>query len=351
MRSRGGSRAAPTTTGQMGPRTPPFGPSNRGADTCHGGSGTRKMRISNRAYLDALQRGLVKAAEGMQRLSVQLSSSRRLQRPSEDPVAAGVILRAHTDLHHFKQQQETLAAALNRVYAADSPLGQISQQLVEAKNIALQGLSSSLPPDALQPLANQIQGILEYLVDEANKSVIGRYLFAGTEDNAAPVVWDPVTEQYQYAGNDSYQLAPVAPGRTAPTNIPGVYVFNFVDSEGNRVVPEVDADLFTVLQQAEQQIRSGDTDALRETAEQLDALHSNVVTQRGILGGHALRLETAQNAAADGEITISQLLASTEEVDIVEAILKMQRLELTYQAALAAVGKIASLPTIFQVWQ
>lgn len=306
------------------------------------------MRIPDRFYTDSMQRGLAQSSQRLDRLSYQLTSGKRLQRPSDEPEAAGAILQAQADLRRcLARQNGALEQALSRVEAADAPLSDATTALSQAHSILLQGLNASSTEEVRQGMSLQIEGIVEFLADIANRQMGGRYLLAGTADTAPPVTQD-ASGAYLYRGNDDQQLFPVAPGRSAPGNVTGSAVFNFRDSHGQRAVPGVDADAFAVLGQAAQQLADGDEEGMRASLEQVAALRVNVIEQRGVLGTYAVRLQAAQDAGQDEEVRVRTALSGVEDVDIAQAIIEMQSLQVAFQAALATVGKMASQPTIFQ---
>jgi len=271
------------------------------------------MKIADRIYLDALQRGLMNVSQQIYRRNIQLTSNKQLVRPSDDPPTAALILRFHADVRCFADRLEAVRAGVDHAQSVDRVLGAVA------------------------------------LADEANSTLAGRYLLGGTRDDRPPIQLDEVSGRYVYVGNDELPKVPVAPQRMAPAGIAGCVVFNFPDGSGGRPVPDVEADVFTVLQQAVAALRQGDDEGLVEAINSLEALHENVVEQRGILGGYVLRLRAAGQAAEDGQQHVKMILGNIEEVDVAQAVVEMKRLEVTYQAALFAIGKITSLTTVFDV--
>jgi flagellar hook-associated protein 3 FlgL len=131
--------------------------------------------------------------------------------------------------------------------------------------------------------------------------------------------------------------------------LPGDGLFNFEDAGGMRAVPEVDTDLFALLEDLATEIEEGDDSQIEQGMADLQKLYEHVVEQRGVLGARTVRLEQAQTAAGDAEVHAREILADVEAVDIVQAIMEMQSLEVSYQAALAATSKLAQMPTLFEL--
>ncbi|HEY3396379.1 MAG TPA: flagellin [Armatimonadota bacterium] len=304
------------------------------------------MRLSDQAFLSALQRNLSGASQSMQRLSVQLSSGKRLQRPSDGPVATTTILSAHADLQRCLDQQETIKTGLALSSAADQPLAEITTGLNSAQQLVLRALNAATSDEARAAMASQVEGLAAQIADQANSQLGGRYLFGGSKDNAPPLVQD-VSGVWQYQGNDGQLLFPVAPGRTAPANVSGLRVLNFPDAGGARAVPGVNTDVLSLLQTVAAQLRSSDLTGLAASADQVQALGAQVVQQRAQLGGYSTRLTSAQQAAKRAELNLHQVLSDNEDADIAQALLELKTLEVASQAALVAVNQVASLPSIF----
>ena len=306
------------------------------------------MRIASRSYIDSLSQGLALASNNLQRLSIQLASSKRLVKPSDDPGDARAIIRSHGELAAVLNRQRTITAGLRMAQGADGAMDDIGGGLRKVRNLVSQANTSAMTAEGRVAIATEIRAIAAKLEDDANKQLAGRYLFAGYSDRTAPFVEGP-GGLIEYQGDSGEQRVAIAPGRTAPATIPGDHVFNFINDDGERAVATVNKDVFTLLEETAQAIEQGNLTELPALDEQLESLRDHVVQCRAQLGMYVQRLENAQNAAKDQELEIHKLLAEIEDVDIAQAMLELKSQELTYQAALLAVGQMAQLPTLFEV--
>ena len=195
------------------------------------------MRIASRSYIDGLSHGLALASRNLQELSMQLTSAKRLTKPSDNPVDAGVIIRSHADLAALANQQRTIAAGLRMAQAADGALDDVGGGMRQVKNIVLRANSSTVTEEGRVALANEIRTIAAKMQDDANTQRTGRYLFAGYSDRTVPFVAG-AGGVIEYHGDSGEQRASIAPGRTAPAAVPGDYVFNFFMGEVDGKLPE-----------------------------------------------------------------------------------------------------------------
>ncbi len=306
------------------------------------------MRIASRSYIDNLSYGLARASQTLQRLSSQLTSAKRITKPSDDPVGAGEILRRHADLAATTSHQRTIHAGLRTAQSGDAALDDIGVGLRKISTLIIQANNSSTPESALRAIANEVRSVAGKIRDDANTAVAGRYLFAGLLDRTMPFVEDP-PGTIIYQGDSSEQKVPVAPGRTAPVTIPGDYLLNFEDVGGERAIAGLDKDIFTVLEETAQAIEDKQLTELEQLSEEVELLRDHAVQCRAKMGVYVQRLQAAENVAKDHEVETLRMLSEIEDVDIAQAVLELKSVELTYQAALLAVGQVAQLPTLFEV--
>lgn len=307
------------------------------------------MRIASRSYLDNLSYGLALASNDLQRLSSQLSSAKRLTKPSDNPVDAGSIIRSHAALEAVVNQQRTIEAGLRMARSADGALDDIGSALRQIKTLVLRANTTTVTEEGRVATANEIRVIASKIQDDANKQVGGRYLFAGYSDRTMPFVQQLVGGNIKYEGDSGEQQVSIAPGRTAPATMPGDYLLNFINDDGERAVPAIDKNAFALLEETAQCIEQGNLGQLADLGDEVETLRDHAVQCRAMLGVYVQRLEGAQNASKDQELEMRQFLSEVEDVDIAQAILQLKRLELSYQAALLAVSQVAQLPTLFEV--
>ncbi len=305
------------------------------------------MRVSSRAYLSELQSNLARAQQNLQTLSKQLSSGKRLTRPSDDPLAIGEIVYAHADLARVVSRQQILERGTRLTGVADVALDDIASALRSANDILLASTQPGLTDTARAAYAEQVRSLRARILDQANASVQGEYLFAGRNTRERP--FSEAGGVVTYAGtSDGIELM-VAPQRPMEVTLPGDMLFNFEDAGGERAVADVDTDLFALLEELATHIENGDDNQVEERMPDLRKLYEHCVEQRGVLGARTVRVQQAMEAAKDVEVHAREVLSDVEDVDIAQAIVQMQAQEVAYQAALSATAKMAQMPTLFEL--
>ncbi len=307
------------------------------------------MRIASASYMDMLQQGIRDAEGKLGILTQQITSGKRINRPSDDPIGASQALRAHATLEMTLSNQRTLQRAIQLNGALDNTLGDLATPLQTAYNAALKATQPGLGDTGRAACAEEVRTAMQRLVTIGNSEFNGIYLLAGT-DNREP----PLTETgnpndvVQYDGDEHPMRISIAPGRTAEITITGQELFNFEDGTGNRPVSAVDDDIFQVMADLARDIEIGYTDGINEHMNELKTLQEHVLVQRGKVGAYGLRLDQNLTMATDGELQSRTILAEIEDVDLVNALLEVQRQTMAYQSALAATAQIAQMPTLFE---
>jgi flagellar hook-associated protein 3 FlgL len=118
----------------------------------------------------------------------QISSGRRVSRPSDDPAAVSSINLLNRTLEVFEQQEGNLSQAQGLIDTTDQALSDATDILLEAHNIASSqvGIGSTAETRANQ--AQVISSQLQSMLSLANRDQRGIHLFGGENADVAPFV-------------------------------------------------------------------------------------------------------------------------------------------------------------------
>lgn len=145
------------------------------------------MRISTSFYT---QRGLNSILEQQVRLSniqEQISSGKRLLRPSDDPTGAAQILRLEQSISATEQFQRNADNAKNRLTLEEVILDNVQDSLFRVRDLAVQGNNATLSNTDRLALAQEAREILQELISLANtRDSNQEYLFSGYQVNSKP---------------------------------------------------------------------------------------------------------------------------------------------------------------------
>lgn len=132
----------------------------------------------------------------------QLSSGKRINRPSDDPAGAGAVLRLRTSQAQLAQFRQTAGNVKDNLLTSDNALESYEQALDRAKALLTQGGSDSTSAAGRASIATELDSIRAQFMTIANLRSNDQYVFGGTRQDAPP--FDPTT------------AAPAATATTAP---------------------------------------------------------------------------------------------------------------------------------------
>ena len=118
----------------------------------------------------------------------QLTSGVRISQPSDDPSAVGDVLQLQSDIGRITQVAANLNNVKNEVDSASGVVQDAVSLLDQARSLAAQGASATLPASARSAHAAQAEQILSALVNASRATFDGRYLFSG--DSSSQPAYD-----------------------------------------------------------------------------------------------------------------------------------------------------------------
>lgn len=302
------------------------------------------MRINTRAYFQSAITSVADIQRQLGEMTVALSSGKRVQRPSDDADASLLISRAHTEIGLCDARNQALQQGKRICGAIGTALDTITQSVNVAYDAALHGLGSNMAPNARQAEAAEIRAAADAIFTEANTRLQDRYLFGGYQETQPP--FQHTAGTVQYMGDSNRLSVPGAPGSSIEVSIPGDELFNF-DTPAGRAVPDVESNMFSLVNDLADAVESGHIDQGRQLMDDLNTLRSHVIALHGDTGAIQQRIETNISAIEETKLQYQRILEEEEDIDLAEAITRYTTTQTNYQALLAVLSDIMSMPTMF----
>ncbi len=299
--------------------------------------GTSTSAFYDRSLMDLTS--LRKQAEETQ---AELSTGLRLQRSSDDPVAASRIRR----LARAEATDQIDEAAANRATAdltlTDGALTQFSNYVTQLQELTTQAASATLNTAQRAGIGEEIAQIHDNLVALANtRDSSGHALFGGESAGDAYTVTGGVAS---YAGTASAGLVLLGDGQSVSRGVTGPEFLLF--TSGGAAV-----DLLTVTKDLADALTSGIGGAAAANAALTtlsDGLQS-ITTAQTVVGSRLNWIDLNAERRTD----ISEL-RSTEQTeiggaDLTESIARLQNTMLVLEASQASFAKLANISLMSQL--
>jgi flagellar hook-associated protein 3 FlgL len=149
------------------------------------------------AYDNAMSRIATRQSQ-MSKLQEQISASKRVLRPSDDPTAAAQAERATTRMARVATDQRALEVQRNAVSTAESTLNDAMTSIQTFRTLVVQAGGVGLSATDRASIAQQMTTLRDELVGYANtRDTNGQPLFGGLGSTGAPFVDNGAGVNYQ----------------------------------------------------------------------------------------------------------------------------------------------------------
>lgn len=184
------------------------------------------MRISSLYNSSQMLNQLGSNSESISKLMMQLSTQKRVNVPSDDPVAASRLVQLNREQSAIAQYQKNITSISGTLASQESHLQAMNDQLLALNDKLLSAANSTNSQQDMASYGAELDSMLDSLVASMNaQNENGSYLFSGTKTGTKPVQWDEATQKYVFAGNDGTRETTVANGVNIKenTNVAGAF--------------------------------------------------------------------------------------------------------------------------------
>jgi flagellar hook-associated protein 3 FlgL len=277
--------------------------------------------------------GLAQIQQREQQAQQQLTTGLKINVVSDAPDAIAGLLQTRSELARTDQIDSNLGIVTTEANTAESAL-QTAVSLVErAQTLGAQGDSDLATAGTRQNVANELGSILQQLVNTANTSVGGRYIFSGDSDHQAPYSIDltqtnPVSS-YQGAAATRQIQAP--DGSQFAVSLSGQDVFDSATASQN---------VFVSINNLRQALLNNNTPGINSSLADVQSAGAFLNQQLAFYGTVQDRLAGATNDAKNLETQLQTQLSGIQDADEAAAITQLTQAQTQQQAALESRAQI-----------
>ncbi|PID44823.1 MAG: flagellar hook-associated protein 3 [Proteobacteria bacterium] len=183
------------------------------------------MRISTSQMFNRSLSNIQDVNQELQNTQLQLSSGKRVQTPSDDPVAATRILQINQDLDLVSQYQRNIDLVENRLRQEDDLLAGINDIVIRIRELTIQAGDGSQNEDDKRFIAAEIKERLSQLAGMMNsQDPSGEFIFSGFQGGTRPFEKNE-SGHYEYRGDEGQRKLQIDTSVTIPSNDSGKAIF------------------------------------------------------------------------------------------------------------------------------
>ncbi|MGR9048798.1 flagellar hook-associated protein FlgL [Halobacillus faecis] len=288
------------------------------------------MRVTQSMLSNNMLRNLSDSYRNMGKYQEQLSTGKKISRPSQDPVVAMKGINYRQQVTEVEQFQRNIGEVHNWMDNSDAALDKATQAMQRVRELTVQASNDTYDEGQRENIAKEIRQLKEHIGSIANTKVNDKYIFNGSNTTEAPFDMDDL-EGSVPPWNDPVNIE-VSSGVKIQTNVTPGNVFN--------------QQLFEDLENFASALEGDTTQRdLGDFIESFDGHIGNIVNERADLGARMNRVELIEDRLESQKVSATKMMSDNEDADIEKVITDLKTQESVHRAAMGVGARIIQ-PTL-----
>lgn len=288
------------------------------------------MRVTQSMLSNNMLRNLSNSYNKMGKLQDQLTTQKKITRPSDDPVVAMLGLGYRTDLNQVQQYTRNISEVNNWLESTDDAISQGVKVLQRTRELTVQASNGTYDGSQREAIAVEVEQLRNQLQTIAETQVGGKYIFNGANTNQAP-------KDGQFSDGDIN--IEIFDGISMTVNTKGKDLFGPALSENNDPTTDVEEGSLNGLIKILKDPTATD-DQINEYLVKIDKEIDRFLKVQAEVGAKQNRVEMMEDRLSAQEVISTRILSENEDVDMEKVITEMITQESIHRAALSVGAKI-----------
>lgn len=189
------------------------------------------MRISTNQLYDRSLQNILDNQGTLSDIQQQLSTGKRILRPSDDPVGAAQVVRITEELEQIEQFKKNNILLENSLSQEEAVLQNVTDAALRARQLTVQAGNGINGVEDRKALGIEIGQIRDEIFDLMNfRDANGEYIFAGYQSDSPAFVFNATApgNRYTFQGDDGQNEIQVSATVAVPSGDSGKTVFEDV---------------------------------------------------------------------------------------------------------------------------
>ncbi len=307
------------------------------------------MRVTNSMMINQFLYNMNSNLGRLEKYHNQLETGKKITRPSDDPVGVTRSLQARTDLSKIERYTQNVGDAKAWLTQTETSLMEMNEIIKRAYDLAVDSNNSTKTPEDLAANAKELRELEKQLIQSANTTYGGRYVFGGynTVDEPFEIVGEG-NRNLIYNGVDLITGDGTALDRLEREELnyeigPGVNMK--VSTNGIELFGRGDGNIFNVIAELTDALENSDLDGIDASIGKLQNAQEEILSHLAEVGGKYNRLEMVESRYTNDKINYTAVKSSVEDVDQAEAIMEFMMAQMVYRSSLSVGARIIQ-PTL-----
>jgi flagellar hook-associated protein 3 FlgL len=287
------------------------------------------MRVTDSQFNSIMQRALMDNNIRLNRVFEQMSTGKKLNHLSDDPIAAvrlEGLKKNISDNQQYQRNIENVQSQLTRYETNINTLEELSQQVNE---LLLQGKNGTLDTESRAGIVLELNSLKAEMLTTLNQKNDGSYLFSGTD------IFNPAIDTVSYAfnANGDYRQTKVGDDLYVNSN------FTIADVIGSNAIF---ADLDAAIAELESATAGFET-ALDTALNSNQQMHQTLLQSLTDIGSQYNSLDRQKETSIDMVFFAETVTTSLEELDYAEASTELNQGMIALEATQKTFARVSGI--------
>jgi flagellar hook-associated protein 3 FlgL len=274
--------------------------------------------------------GIETAAARLMEFQRQVSTGKRIAKPSDDPSATLGSVAEHHETAAIDQYSRATDTIGSRLAVVDTVLSDIITQLTAAQVSSASARGSSKTQIQRDAAANELAAIRDTIFSDMTTAFNGSYLFSGTNSTVAPYSRPPGGPISPYAGSANEMVVDIDQQRAIKMAFNGQQIAQGADAQ----------DIFVEFDNLIAAVRAGNDAGIDAGMAALDRMFDRVSTAQGRVGADLRTIDEQKLRLDNLKRSSAKRISALEDTNMAEAISEMAQADAAYRAALGAASTV-----------
>jgi flagellar hook-associated protein 3 FlgL len=301
------------------------------------------MRVATSMMYRFIRNSLADITRDLNSASETVITGKRLNTLSDDPMGMIRAAGIKSTLDGLNQMDRSIFLGNSWLTTSENALTQAQDLISESKTLALQMANAPINSENRKDAAVMVEHITEQLMSLANTRVEDRYVFSGNRTDIPSFAVETETDEFGDLVVDEFGDPVekiVYQGDHQPFSIKiGTGGMTEIGGDGARIFGQV----FDTLAAFKTALESDNLEDINVAITALDEDFNHLNTEISAVGSRMTRLDMKSAIFQEMKINETEKLSAVEDADIIEAITRLEQMQLSYQAALSSSSKLMSM--------
>jgi len=291
------------------------------------------MRVTFNAQNRNSTAGLEDSATRLLEFQRQVSTGKRIEKPSDDPSATLGSIGEHAETAAIDQYSRATDSVASRLSVIDTVLSDLINQIERAQVQAASARGSAKTQLQRDAAATDLEGIRDTVFSDMNTAFNGTYVFSGSASTVAPYTRIGNGPVSAYAGSTSEMVVDIDQQRAVKIAFNGQLITQGTDPQ----------DIFVEFDNLIAAVRAGNDAGIDAGMSALDRMFDRVSTSQGRVGADLRTIDEQKVRLSELKRASTKRLSALEDTNMAEAITGMAQADAAYKAALGAVSSVSRM--------